>query len=473
MKLWGERNGTRVLREGGVSLIGLVIGLTAAGVLFAIFIRRGDDTGPNAAAVSALPGSDAYWRVLFTGDTRGYIHPCGCEQGQFGGLPRRATLLARARKPGDLLLDLGNIIQGERPHDRLRLNYVLEGLKRLEYDFLVPGKGELAFGEDFERVALGLERPKVICANLVHSATGERVYEPWGIHELQDGRKVAVVGITSPYQPLPGRYKVLPPSEAVASAIKTLDGLADAVIVAGYVEGKPALDLAKEFPAVSLILGSLVPKGSPTLLERDGAPVMLGGERGQYVSWIGFDERLAPRRGGQHWMGEDVKDAPEFRQLIDRHDREVSRLGEAFARDAIAAFRSEGRVGSESCRECHQAEYDVWAASKHAHAMETLRAKGQERNPNCMKCHLQDVPKDGGVVIEAVAGIGCESCHGGGAPHAEAMTGGIRGVRLGLFRETASGSCVSCHDGENSRDFEFEAYWARIRHGDPALQGGK
>jgi hypothetical protein len=61
--------------------------------------------------------------------------------GPLGGLPRRATYLAKARKPGDLLIDLGNLIEGIRPHERLKLSYILEGLKQLDYDLLVPGRG--------------------------------------------------------------------------------------------------------------------------------------------------------------------------------------------------------------------------------------------------------------------------------------------------------------------------------------------
>jgi hypothetical protein len=78
--------------------------------------------GPEALAAEAreatMPGDGFAWRLFFTSDTRGYIYPCGCAEGQLGGLLRRATYLAKARKPGDLNLDLGNLIEGTRGHER-------------------------------------------------------------------------------------------------------------------------------------------------------------------------------------------------------------------------------------------------------------------------------------------------------------------------------------------------------------------
>ena len=103
---------------------------------------RASDAPAEASALPAHKAGDtAAFRLFFTADTRGHVHPCGCSEGQFGGLPRRATYLGKERRPGDLLLDLGNLVEGTRPHERLKLGYVLEGLRLLEYDLLVPGEG--------------------------------------------------------------------------------------------------------------------------------------------------------------------------------------------------------------------------------------------------------------------------------------------------------------------------------------------
>jgi len=65
---------------------------------------------------------------------------------------------------------------------------------------------------------------------------------------------------------------------------------ADEVIAAGYLKGTRALDLARAFEGIVLVVASFVPRGSPELLRRGGVPAMLGGERGQYVAAIDADE---------------------------------------------------------------------------------------------------------------------------------------------------------------------------------------
>lgn len=49
--------------------------------------------------------------ILYTGDTRSYLEPCGCYAGQAGGLARRAMAVKRLRAFGvpSLLVDTGGI----------------------------------------------------------------------------------------------------------------------------------------------------------------------------------------------------------------------------------------------------------------------------------------------------------------------------------------------------------------------------
>jgi len=438
----------------------LIVGCLAFGAILIAVVSGWEPVQALGAPTRATAKDEtAGFRVFFTGDTRGYIRPCGCSTGQFGGFARRATHLAAARRPGDLLIDLGNLVEGKRPHERLKLSYVLQGLKLLKYDVLVPGTGELALGEDFER-AVKQARLDVICANLVNASTGKPVFEPWAIRAAPGGRKVAVVGLTSPDQPLPARYRVTSPSEALRSALESLRGKADVLVVAAYLEGKPALDLAREFPSVDVVLSARVPRGSDALLRRGGAPVMLGGERGQYVGRVEFDKTNRAFRGARDWLGEVVADTAELAALVRHYDEDVKRFGAAFARNTATELRAASWAGSERCAECHQGEFEAWKRSKHSHAMAVLRAKGQQANPNCMKCHYSDVADK----ESDVAGVGCESCHGGGAPHVVAVTRNLPRVSLRTFRKDPRALCSSCHDEANSPRFEYEDYWKRIVH---------
>jgi peroxiredoxin/nitrate/TMAO reductase-like tetraheme cytochrome c subunit len=123
-------------------------------------------------------------------------------------------------------------------------------------------------------------------------------------------------------------------------------------------------------------------------------------------------------------------------------------------------------VGSESCQECHEGEFDTWAASPHAAAVTTLSKAGESANAECLACHTTGFGRPGGFprdgVVEShtdLARVGCESCHGPGGEHVQegaARIGNI--VSLGDKCDSCVilQICGSCHDEINDPGFEFE-----------------
>ena len=123
-------------------------------------------------------------------------------------------------------------------------------------------------------------------------------------------------------------------------------------------------------------------------------------------------------------------------------------------------------VGSAACQSCHRSEHATWAAQPHAHAFETLAAKGKAGDAACQSCHTTGFGKPGGFPAGGtaaehpdLAGVGCESCHGPGGEHVKEDPP-KRGTILGL--EDKCDSCVilqicgSCHDQNNDPGFEYE-----------------
>src|SRR5207247_2843055 len=49
--------------------------------------------------------------LLYTGEQRGYLEPCGCSKPQTGGLPRRAAYLASlSSDPAPIVVDNGDMV---------------------------------------------------------------------------------------------------------------------------------------------------------------------------------------------------------------------------------------------------------------------------------------------------------------------------------------------------------------------------
>lgn len=416
----------------------------------------GADPSPPAEPPRTPLGPPAGFRVFATGDTRGRLQPCGCAKGILGGMPRRATYLRAARRPGDLYLDLGNLVAADTPQPRTILEYGLRGLRLLACDAVTPGEAEVRLGTAFEELAKA-ERADVVCANLRRTQGGERVFAPWRLHALPDGRRVAIVGVTETVDSPGSGWVVDDPAAGVRDALDELGARADSVIVAAAVGEDAGRRLAEGFPGVSLVLAGRAEEGTKSLADR----IMAFGEQGQYVARVDVGPDLVAASAKQTWLGEEFADEPDLAALVAACRAAVSATNADLAAKIVGSLRDAGFVGSAQCRSCHEAEHAMWLGSKHARAVHALAAKQATRDPACLPCHLKDVPPDGDE-----GGLGCEACHGPGGRHVETAATPER-VPMARRRLAGTGdaACSGCHDKANSPAFDLATYWPKIAHG--------
>ncbi|MHC4830288.1 MAG: multiheme c-type cytochrome, partial [Planctomycetota bacterium] len=204
-----------------------------------------------------------------------------------------------------------------------------------------------------------------------------------------------------------------------------------------------------------------------------GALLVTLGDKGKYAAVVA----LVPEHGAA-----EVPNAPlraEVRSRVGLNDRvpDEPRVGAIYAkyrkrlfeenlgeRMAQKPLESGGSfVGPSDCRGCHAAEYAVFKDMKHAHALDSLKAKNAVRDPECLRCHTTGFGFQTGFVTEErtphLGMVSCESCHGVGSNHAQTMMPGF-----GRIPDPAK-LCVECHDKENSPNFDFDKYWSKIKHG--------
>jgi hypothetical protein len=125
----------------------------------------------------------------------------------------------------------------------------------------------------------------------------------------------------------------------------------------------------------------------------------------------------------------------------------------------------------------------VWKKSGHARAYETLVKLDPPRtfDPECVSCHVvgwhptKFFPYDAGYWSQDktphLINVGCEDCHGPGEKHAAVELNGSEGLRTKLRKamiatkaEAKKQQCTSCHDLDNSPDFNFDLYWPFVEH---------
>ena len=123
-------------------------------------------------------------------------------------------------------------------------------------------------------------------------------------------------------------------------------------------------------------------------------------------------------------------------------------------------------VGANKCKMCHKGAskgevFEKWEKSSHAKAFETLKAKGEEKNPKCLECHVTDVK------ATEFEGVGCEACHGPGSAYKSIsiMKDRQKAIENGLVIPNEN-TCKKCHNEKSPtfKGFNFNEYLKKIDH---------
>ena len=379
--------------------------------------------------------------VFFTGSSLGRLKPCGCSGGQLGGLERRPAVFNSVPAEKRLLIDTGSLVETNSDQDLIKFNIIVEALGLLDYDlvnltekdleiagnlgllgdpavrFISPyGTGDETVAGFQNRYLLNTEyvTVSVLTFDVDRSAT-EQIKE--GFVTPEEGDKAVNILIVSRCD------------EEVVSSIASL-GVVDCVVCPSEAE-EP------------MIIGS--PSRRPL--------VFSVGRYGRYICRLKIEKARVRDRFKFKFTaipvkGDLEKDAAlvdlykgyqqivRDRNLLERHPRYVLPNGLKY-------------VGSQSCKECHESEYEKWHETGHAHAYATLEEAGSQFDPECAACHVVGMDYESGFVSAEETGhlknVGCENCHGPGSEHVE--TSGEAG-----FTETKS-TCIDCHTPEHSGEY--------------------
>ncbi len=407
--------------------------------------------------------------VVASGDTAGWIAPCGCASNQSGGLPRRASYVEGLRRQADVLLvDAGGAVRGTSPYDLAKLEAILRGEALMGVAAHNLGAAEARFGPgQLRRLAATLAVP-LLSANLC-DISGRLVAAPLRI-VLVGGRRVAVVGV------LAERYataesRVLPPRQAALEALGSAAGKFDAALVLAYLPEDELQQFAEALPEADLVIGG--PTGQPISPKLVGPTLLCSAtNKGKFLARLDVPALGSPQR----WSGSIVElngqfaDHAQQTANIDAFRAELARSDftpwqTALAEPAPAgAPRGFAVAGTAACRKCHEGDYQAWRKSPHAAAWKSLQAKGAHVDPECQRCHTTGYGLPGGFASArrsaTRAEVGCESCHGPSQGHVADPA-----VRTTHFTQ-AKNYCTGCHDHENSPTFAYDKYWHKIAHGE-------
>jgi len=439
--------------------------------------------------------------IVITGRQDGYLEPCGCAglDRMKGGLMRRSSFLQELRRDRDwpvVAVDVGGLISGFGRQTELKFQTTVDAMRKMGYDAIALGKGELRLptGELVSVAATVNGKPSpFVSANvgLFGFAAGltaaKRVVEAGGM-------RIGITAVLGAAYQKDIHNADIEMSSPDAALRKTLPELqkekCDYLILLAHANTEESLALAKTFPEFDLVvtaggIGEPPSNKGPTV--GDKTLLVEVGDKGMGAVVLGLYGSDPPLRYQRVLLDSRFPNAPEIKSLFAAYEGQLKELGLAGLglrtvpypeRRTLGAF-----VGSAKCRDCHEESYRVWKKSGHSHAYETLAKADPPRNfdPECISCHVigwhptEHFPYQGAFLstekTPELIDVGCESCHGAGGAHCEAEIKNDKALQEKLQKamvvtkaEAEKRLCVTCHDLDNSPDFDFPTYWPQVEH---------
>ncbi len=432
--------------------------------------------------------------LLISGEQDGYPDPCGCTEGQLGGIGRRYDLIEKleAKNWPLVKIDLGNLIhyrgdsRGGLAQETIKFSVLHKALAMMKYDAVALGPEDLKPGVlETLGLLLNLKEPRFLAAN-VKAADKELGESIKATRYAKAG--FLTLGITAVLDP--GSYQTLQDANAALLEVKSPDEVLPGVLAelkeksqikVLMVEGprEEAKRLAEKFPGFDIVVGtseSSDPDERPETLH-DGRTLLITniGKKGKHVGLVGFFPESNPRMQfrRQALDGKEFRQAEPMRLLVDKEYQEMLKA-EGVVENFVRSNPGATYLGAQACQSCHPKTFAKWASTKHAHAYEALTnnpRRNREYDAECISCHTTGFGYTSGWVsaekTPLLKGNQCENCHGPGSLHAAQPDNlAYRKYPMKMTAELADRNllCIKCHDEDNSPKFKFASFYAQIYH---------
>ncbi|MBN2581149.1 MAG: hypothetical protein JXB10_19365 [Pirellulales bacterium] len=462
--------------------------------------------------------------MIITGQIIGYFEPCGCAGLDWmkGGLARRNTLFRQLRQGGwpDPLaktvdpwkqppagaptgqgwpvvgLDVGNLVHGFGKQTEIKFHRMVDGMRTMGYQAVALGVNDLKLpaGEVATDAMVNNEAESLfVSANVGLLGFDYGFTAPYRIIEA-DGIRLGVTSVLGKglqKEINNSEVELLDPEPALRKVLPELMAKSDYRVLLAHASMDESEALAKAFPEFNVVVTSGGPPEPPAQPKEfnDGKTLLVEvGEKGANAIVLAlYDDPQKSWRYQRVPLDSRFAGAPEMKTLMAVYQDQLKTLGfTGLGLKAVPSPQKETNgkyVGSEACKSCHEESYLVWKKSKHSQAYKTLEEQDPPRNfdPECASCHVvgwnptRYYPYIGGFESKEktplLKDVGCESCHGPGELHCLAEDGTDE-AKQELYRkacrvtkeESKKSQCATCHDLDNSPDFDFDSYWPDVEH---------
>ena len=438
-----RRRGTRKL-VGVLGLLAVAVGLLYGGTSGFCFrpddkkdvppVKDGPGVGGTALFATWPKDTKPDAVVILSGQTFGFVQPCGCSRPQMGGLERRANFMDSLRKKGWTVagIDLGDIAPDRHPigptpitspSEQVLLKYGASMNALREMGYVAVGVGKTEFNAGLFNVvgkySLQKEQAPHLLAGNVLGKSGDKLiprdefFPPppggkkplIGLVEIADinGVPVGIVSVVGK-----GLAEEARKADPFLEFEESADTLKRAVAQLAANPKKPALNVllyqglpegakavAKDRPEFQVILcqsEDSEPPQFPEIVDQPGGAktmIVQVGHKGRYVGALGVFKtgkgvelkyQLVPL--GEEYLTPNNSEAERANKVLPLLEAYALQVKDQNLLGKIAQVPHPAQIqaanlnltylGSEKCAACHAGEHRKFSETPHSHAMDAL-----------------------------------------------------------------------------------------------------
>jgi len=428
-------------------------------------------------SATAYANSESFF-IVFTGEENGSIEPCGCFDGQIGGIVRKDTLINSLKKEKSkvFLLSFGDLIKNSSRQEEIKLEYIYHSMEEMNYMLHNLGEKDLEIGPNLTNYLSQTYKIDILSSNIKFVAPFDVQLKPYILKEFVGSDKtfnIVFLGILS--KSLSGDFannyiRISEPVKELKPLIKLLCNKADLIVLLSHASLEESVEIAKTFPEIGLIItGHDCDDPTELVTYVNDIPIVSAGRGGKYVGIAKYSIRNKIIRNTAIdvvSLDKTYSDSKKMQLLLQEYQQKLK--DEDLLGKISQATLPEGLryVGNSVCGMCHKTIYEHWENTSHGKSFTTLINSGRQYDPECVKCHTTGYGYVSGFLkIEQdrhLMNVGCESCHDAGSRH-------VKNVTLAYDSAVQKG-CLICHDSEHSPKFQFDEYWKKIEHPVEVLQ---
>lgn len=385
--------------------------------------------------------------IFLTGDTQGYLIPCGCRTSPAGGLSRRIPIIEKLKKEFPqkkiVLIELPTIFTDRSP-SKEKINKTMgEFFKKHGY-FLCLGERDLNLKEELKNYYDG---------------------EFFGMEGFKDEIVIELGGFK--YLPIQnkGKLSIIFASQTKENRDSLLDNIKKKCEKKGdsafVIVGRLSPDLVKEIVNINAKVLAVVATWEKNVTSqpqkaKNSWAIFLG-DRGRRYATIDIDynngrwSSWATCDYLHEYYSFDQKEEEKIQKVLKEVEEENLKILDSLKKENE---KDKTIKGSSYCGKCHEKEYKKWLQTGHSRARRSLEVDHQENNPECLICHTTLFAKGGFPRNDVdLSYVGCEECHGTNEKHPKEK----------MNTQIKSDLCKKCHTERDSPYFN-DGFFYLIDH---------